>query len=57
MKADSIPRSRFSLRDLVSESTAGMLARPVSNLDPAGLDISAGTMYPSQSNFSGTSIP
>ena len=28
MKADSIPRSRFSLRDLVSESTAGMLARP-----------------------------
>ena len=28
MKAGSIPSSRFSLRDLVSESAAGMLARP-----------------------------
>jgi len=28
MKAGSIPSSRFSLRDLVSESVAGMLARP-----------------------------
>lgn len=28
MKAGSIPSSRFSLRDLVAESAAGMLARP-----------------------------